>query len=208
MFRAVLCLALVCACAPAFAQPREPLPPLALDARGAFVLLPRDPVTAQTLGVTAADLATHSLGMVFGVHAYPWRGASVAFGVGAELFLARGKKQNFDEEDVPEGPEVRRQIQSFSGQISLNFGHREGWSYLTAGIGPLAFDTYLTGTLPDGPRVMTQNYGFGARWFTKPHVAFTVDMRFYLVGPSNPTDIVGGRERHSVTVMSAGISVK
>lgn len=208
MRRAVLCLIVLCAAAPAFAQARDSLPVFAVDARGAFVLLKQDPVTASTLGITVGDLATRGLGIVAGAHVYPLRGQKMALGIGGELFLARGVKQNLDAEDLPLGPEVRRQVQSISAQISLNFGHRRGWSYLTVGMGPLSFDTYLAGTLPDGARTMTQNFGFGARWFTRPHVAFTVDMRFYLTQPANPTDVVGGRERHALTVMSAGISLK
>jgi len=208
MRRVVLTVIFLCAAAPAFAQPRERLPPIALDLRGAFVQLKQDGVTVDSLGIALEDLPTRGFGLVAGIHAYPLRGKNVAFGLGGELFLARGAKQNLGEDDLPIGPEVRRQVQSVSGQLSLNFGHREGWSYLTAGIGPLSFDTYLAGTLPDGPRIMTQNFGFGARWFTRPHLAFTVDLRFYLTQPAEPTRIVGGRERRALTVMSAGISIK
>jgi hypothetical protein len=208
MRRLVLCLAALFAAAPAFAQPRDPLPTAVLDLRGAFVRMKADPVTAQTLGIDAQDLATHAFGLVSGVHVYPLRGRNMALGVGAELFLTRAKKHRLDDDKVPIGPEVRRQVQSLSGQISLNFGHRQGWSYLTAGIGPLSFDTYRAGTLPDGLRTMTQNFGFGARWFTTRHVAFMLDLRFYLTQPADATLVVGGRERQTLTVMSAGISLK
>ncbi len=201
-------LLLLAMAAPAHAQQTEPLPPFVIDARGAFLLLKQDPVTATTLDVSVDDLATHGFGFVVGVQTYPLRGRRIALGLGGELALGRGTRHNFDDDGSELGPEVRRQLQSVSLQVSLNFGHRQGWSYLTGGIGPLAFDTYLGGTLPDRPRQLSQNYGFGARWFNTPHLAFTLDMRLYLTQPSEPTTIVGGRERRSVTVLSAGISLK
>ena len=201
-------LLLLAIAAPARAQQSEPLPPFVIDARGAYSLLKRDPVTAETLGVEIENLATHAFGVAFGIETYPLRRRAFAFGLGSELALARGTKQNLDKLGNALGPDVRRQFQSLSVQLSLNFGHRDGWSYLTAGIGPVSFDSYLRGTLPDGPRQLTQNFGFGARWFNTAHLAFTVDLRFYLVQPSDPTRLVGGRERRSVTFLSAGVSIK
>ena len=205
VFATLLLLAIA---APARAQQSDRLPPFVIDARGAYTLLKTDPVTAETLGVETTNLASHALGVVFGIQTYPLRKRAFALGLGGELALARGTKQNLDELGNVLGPEVRRQFQSASFQISLNFGHQQGWSYLTAGAGPVVFDSYLAGTLPDGPRQLTQNFGFGARWFTTRHLAFTVDMRFYLVQPSDGTDIVGGRERQSVAFLSAGVSLK
>jgi hypothetical protein len=206
----VVALLLLLSATPALAQvqPSEPLPLFVIDARGAFALLKRDPVTATTLDISVEGLPTQGLGIAGGAHLYPLRRGGFAFGIGGELLLARAGKQEFDEEDEPLGPEVRRQLQSLSAQLSFNFGHRLGWSYLTAGIGPASFDTYVADTLPDGTKQMTQNFGFGARWFSTPHLAFTVDIRFYLTQPAVPTDVVGGRERKTLTVFSAGVSIK
>ena len=119
-------------------------------------------------------------------------------------------KHRFDpaDETVELGPEVRRRIRSVSAQLSLNSGHRYGWSYLTAGIGPLRFDTHLQSNDPDGVSGLTPNFGFGARWFTREHVAFNMDVRFYQTRPAEATVFVGARERSTVTVISAGISLK
>src|SRR3989304_4671821 len=104
MRRAILCLIVLGAAAPAFAQARDPLPVFALDARGAFVLLKQDSVTASTVGITVGDLATRGLGLVAGAHVYPLRGQKMALGIGGELFFARGAKQRLDAEDLPLGP--------------------------------------------------------------------------------------------------------
>lgn len=210
MRRLFLTLWVLATAAPAFAQQPERIPALVIDARGAFAFLGADVVTAENLPNTTNDLAGHGFGLGGGVHVYPIRGGNWALGLGGEIMLAGATKQNFDPIDpkIAIGPEVHRQFRSFSGQISLNFGHRNGWSYLTAGMGPLQFDTHLPPSVPDGLKQMTQNFGGGARWFTTPHVAFTVDMRFYMTQPANPTLIVAGRERTKVTIISAGISLR
>jgi hypothetical protein len=210
MRRLLATLVLLSTAVPALAQQPERLPPFVFDARGVFAFLGTDPVTSTSLNVTVDDLAGHGLGLNGGVHVYPLRRPNWALGLGGEVLLAGATKQRFDPIDptVELGPEVHRQIRSLSGQLSFNFGHRHGWSYLTAGIGPLRFDTHLPPSVPDGLKPMTQNFGFGARWFSTPHVALNVDMRFYLTQPANATLLVGGRERATVTVISAGISLK
>jgi len=209
MRRLILALIVLGAAAPAFAQQKEPIPIFVFDARGAFALLKTDPVTAETLGVTTEDLAGHGFGVVGGLHFYPLRRGGFALGIGAELFLSRAHRQNFDVDGTtPLGPEVRRQLHSLSGQLSFNFGHRQGWSYISAGMGPTGFDPYLADTLPDGLQPATINFGVGARWFNNEHVAFCLDLRFYQTEPAVPTLVVGGRERQSVVVFSAGISLK
>ena len=78
--------------------------------------------------------------------------------------------------------ERRPQLTSFSPQISFNFGTGNGWSYITGGIGPSTWSLVPDGSTPlaiDDTRLQTVNYGGGARWFAKRHVAFTVDLRFY-----------------------------
>ena len=209
----VVSLIVLSAAAQAFAQQPAPpkperMPLLVFDARGAFPLLKADTKTAETLQVTIADLPSHALGLVAGVNLYPLRRATFAFGVGGELLLADASEQNFDVDGTPLGPEVHTQLHSFSGQFSFNFGHRQGWSYITAGIGPLAFDTYLAETVPDRPRKLTVNAGFGARWFNTEHVAFSLDLRLYLAPPILQTGLVGGRDRQTLMVLSGGISLK
>jgi hypothetical protein len=209
MRRLVFAWIFVLGAAPAFAQQKEPIPIFVFDARGAFLLLKEDAVTAETLGVTIDDLPTHALGIVGGLQFYPLRRSGFALGVGAELLLSRAHNQNFDVDGItPLGPEVRRQFHSLSGQMSFNFGHRQGWSYITVGIGPTGFDTYIADTLPDGLQPATPNFGFGARWFNNEHVAFNIDLRFYQTVPADATLVVGGRERQSVVVFSAGVSLK
>lgn len=205
-----VCLSLLAA-APARAQqpPKaDRIPVFVFDARGAYGMLKESESTAKTFGAAPEALPRRGIGLVGGLHLYPLRRGQFAFGVGGELLLIRAQRQEKDAQGMPVGIAIRRRFESLSGQISLNFGHRNGWSYLSAGMGPLNFDTYLDGDVPDGLRTPTLNYGAGARWFNSDHAAFSVDMRFYATSPANPTLIVGERERQTILVLSAGIAIK
>jgi len=190
------------------AQPPDTIPIFVFDARGAYGQLKQSESTAASFGADPTALPSRGMGLVGGLHVYPLRHNHFAFGIGGELLLMRASRQENDAKGMPVGKAIRRRLESLSGQISFNFGHRNGWSYLSGGIGPLNFDTYFDGDIPDGLRRPTLNYGAGARWFNSEHLAFSVDMRFYATSPANPTLIVGERERQTVLLLSAGIAIK
>lgn len=191
------------------------IPIAAVDARGTFAQLGQDAITAAGLftglSLTAADLPSKGFGLAGGAHVYPLRGRAWAFGVGAEAMFARTSFKPVDPATKqPTGDVFRRRLQGVSAQLSMNFGHKAGWSYITAGYGPMSFESYLenAASAPDGASEKTLNYGGGARWFNTDHLAFTVDMRFYATNPSNATLHTAARQRHTVLVMSAGLSIK
>jgi hypothetical protein len=205
----LLALLLLALSSPARAQqPAETLPVFVFDARGAFARLGKSETTAGSFAVAADQLASRSIGLAGGLHVYPIRTHGFAIGIGGELFWTGAVSQPADANGAPIGTPIRRRLQSLSGQLSFNFGRREGWSYLSGGLGPVSFDTYADGKTPDGERPVTLNYGAGARWFNLDHLAFSVDLRFYATKPANPTLIVGERKRQTVMVVSAGISIK
>jgi hypothetical protein len=196
--------------APLAAHPKKDLrlPIAVIDARGVFARLGQDPTTATGLSTTALDLPASGLGIAGGAHVYLWRGQSMAFGVGGEGMLAHAKHDLLDSTGKATGTTIDRRIRSASVNLSLNFGHRDGWSYLTVGIGPTSFESYLAGTVPDGLRESSLNYGGGARWFNWKHLAFTADMRFYQTKPALPTPNTAARVRHNVVVFSGGVAIK
>ena len=68
------------------------------------------------------------------------------------------------------------------------------------------------GFAADSEPLKTINYGGGARWFAKPHLAFSLDVRFYAINPGTPY-IVGpdgpvGSPRTTLLIIGAGISLK
>lgn len=206
----VLLSLLTCA-PPALGQEREPLPIVAGDLRLFYSGLGQDPATAGDLGVPADQLPVRGLGGVAGVHVYPLRGRSIALGVGGEWMIARGRSQQKDATTgEPVGLAIEQRLRSLSPQVSINFGHREGWSYLSAGMGPLSFATFQGETAPieSPPSKSTINMGGGARWFATAHLAFAFDVRFYL---TRPEEIVGpypGRQRTRLMILSAGVAFK
>ena len=199
---------------PALAQVERPIPPAVFDARLVFAGLGEDEITATALGITAEELPGRGLGLAAGLHFYPIRRQGFAFGIGGELIRVRGSKvESLDEDEEPPAtplpPEIRRRLDGLSGQISINFGHRDGWSYLTAGMGPLVFQTYSGEIAPeDPPRKSTINMGGGARWFLNRHVALNLDARFYLTRPDEPSGATPPRERRRLMFLSVGFSVK
>jgi hypothetical protein len=206
----VLTLLLVTMGVPALAQTRERLPIFVADARGFYTGLGRDPVTAGDLLVAPDEMPNRGFGGVTGVHLYPFRGRSVALGFGGEMIFARGKAVTESAADDFPSTIVNQRLFGLSGQFSLNFGYRNGWSYITGGMGPMSFGTYLTDTPPleSAPKDMTLNYGGGARWFAWRHIAFAVDVRFYQTRPEDRTVFYPGRARSSLRIMSAGISIR
>lgn len=195
--------------APAVAAPRViPLPWLVVDIRGGLASLGEDATTAASLGVAAADLAGRARTAVVGAHVYPVRRGKLKLGLGAEMLLGTRSFQRVDTAGTAVGLPIRRRFEAASGQLSLNFGRGRGWSYITVGAGPARFESYLGDAKPTRAGTTTLNYGGGARWFTRNHLAFTLDLRFYLTRPATATFDAPARERQRVTLISAGISLK
>lgn len=191
---------------------REPIGRFVLDARGAMPRFTQDPVVAEAAGVTPPNLPTRGLGIVAGAHLYPLRLGVVTLGVGGELLASRGSRTLApDTEDGPEGPTVRTRFSAISPQVSFNFGHRNGWSYISGGMGWSSFTAEREdAAVPDGdgPRRKTINYGGGARWFAKARVAVSLDLRFYAVSPQTATAARPAMPRMTLMVFSAGVSLR
>ena len=105
---------------------------------------------------------------------FTWK--AVTFWIGGQLTLAQAHSsaQTVDSQAVARA--VTERLTSVTPQISFNFGTGDGWSYISGGIGPTIWSVVPEGRAalpPDEERLQTINYGGGARWFVKPHLAFT-----------------------------------
>jgi len=182
------------------------LPLATADARVFLLGLGQDPVTADGLGVPASALPRRGPGIVGGVHVYPLRLDGFALGVGGELLVARGIATF--EEATGSATRIEQRLQSLAVLASANFGDYDGWSYLSAGMGPLRFESFTGDAAPAEParRRATINLGGGARWFTTAHLAVGFDVRFYITRSEAATAVQPGRQRDRLLVLSAGLS--
>ena len=199
---------------PAAAQQKEPLPKFAADIRGMFARHKVEPDIAKGLGVENANLPVRSFGLVGGAHVYPLRGRKVTLGLGGNIVLARGNRtlDLLGEDGVTKtkSPTVTRHFTAFSPEISLNFGHRNGWSYISGGMFGRAklYADLLDSPATDAPTRKALNYGGGARWFTTDHLALSVDFRWYSVVEQTQTTSVVFQPATTLLVLSAGIAIK
>ena len=189
---------------------REPIAAFVADARIGWPSLKESAEVAKSLGVAADDLPDRGLGFILGAQVYVARSRAVKVGIGGEMLWTRASHT------VPpvteggrEGPRLQNRWSHLSPQASLNFGSKDGWSYLTGGIGW----SKLTMERQDKPqesgsRVRTLNYGGGARWFIKKHLAFNMDLRFYSIGAQEGSIVRVATPAMRLLVLSGGISLR
>jgi hypothetical protein len=135
---------------------------------------------------------SRGFGIDAGGHVYLMSLGPARLGLGAGVLRARGTADSV--------PKVTTRVTAVAPQISANFGSAQGWSYLSAGYGWARVDSSATpGTTRHGDVASSANVGFGARWFTSRHVAFSFDLRFHMASTSPKT---------TLTVGSVGMSLK
>jgi len=200
------------------AQPREPIARLVIDVRAASAGLPA--VEGWTPTVPAdAQVPARGLGLDVGAHVYPLRVRSFALGIGATFLAARGKASPPLEEPAsltPPLPEVTTKLSSVAPQVSLNFGHSLGWSYLSVGLGRTRVESEAFSqrgnlvllTTRDSDWTKTLNYGGGARWFIKSHLGVGFDIRWHKLSVVASTATHPGAPRASLLTAGVGIVLK
>jgi hypothetical protein len=115
-------------------------------------------------------------------------------------------------------PEVQTRFTIVAPQLSFNFGTSDGWSYISAGIGQakarVTTSAFVTGSgdtavTTDAAALSTSlravNFGGGARWFTRRHLAISFDVRFHFVSDSGGETPI---PRTTLAVVTAGMSLR
>ena len=190
-------------------DPPPRIPWFVLDVRGSIPRFPSAAPLAESRGMTTAELPHAGLGLQAGLHLYPLRWRAITFGIGGEVTGNRARSQVAATSAGLRSAEEK--FLSAAPQLSFNFGNGNGWSYLSGGIGLSQWSLIPAAQEPfpsDTERLKTINYGGGARWFAKPHLAFTFDVRFYAINPGPPYLGHPGSPRTTLMIIGAGVSLK
>ena len=212
------CLSVVLAsfARPASAQdPPPPIPWVVIDVHGSVPRFPSDDaLLAASRHMHLVELPGAGLGAQVGLHLYPLHTRIVTVGLGGELAIGRARQTSLPGATLPDGVtpirNAEERITSLSPQVSLNFGNGSGWSYLSAGLGTTTWSLAPEGLIdypPNGDKLKTLNFGGGGRWFIRPHLAFSFDVRFYAINPGF-ADLYPATPRTTLLIIGAGISLK
>jgi hypothetical protein len=195
------------------AQAQDPPPrigPFVVDVHASIPSFPSDSQElADSRSVNLGSLPGRGWGAQLGAHYYFLRWKALTVGVGGEFMVARATSTPA-EGSTGLVPMVERVVTA-SPQLSFNFGTGHGWSYLSGGIGRSVWALHETGLEPSAADVEplgTVNYGGGARWFIKNHLAFSLDARFYQIQPGTPIPPQPGSPQQHLFIISAGVSLK
>lgn len=182
----------------------------AVDLRGVVARYGPTDEQAAAIGYLDTDLPSRGWGVDAGAHVYPFRWWKITFGIGANVVASAAHHASVDGKGKPTGREADTRFRALASQVSLNFGSRNGWSYLSGGYGVSGFgisNRYYAAPDPL-PSRRTVNFGAGARWTVRGRVALSMDLRFYrMAPPANPTGLPTDAQTTRM-VFGTGLSFK
>jgi hypothetical protein len=193
----------------AAAQTTAPPGPWVLDARGVTTPVPTDAGFYPPLATSSVP--SRGFGIDVGAHVYFLSLGLARIGVGAGYVSVRSTAiapvSPIDDEESVAGPGQRLTLtmRMIAPQVSANFGSRDGWSYLSAGIGTASITTEAADVMPgrqESGRLRSVNFGGGARWFIKPRLAIGFDLRAHRIAAGSVSP------KTSVFAVSAGLSFR
>ena len=214
-------LLMLLAAVPASAQDEERLPWFAIDLHAASVGLPTAEGWIPVPVIGDTPLPGRALGLTGGASVYPVRLGIITFGFGASFSAGKGKGEALT---ITTGsgssavtmvtPVFRTQVLNVIPHVSINFGRKFGWSYLSAGLGSTRVSASADAS-PTTPAValpeawnQALNFGGGARWFMKEHLGAGFDVRFVKLGSRGASGDIPAARRTQMITFSAGISIQ
>jgi len=202
---------MICAARAHAQEPPPPIPRFVIDLHATVPLFPNDvQQLADSRNLQLPELPGRGIGGQVGVHLYLLRWRALTIGIGGEAIAARATSTP-SADSSSSLVAVEERLVSASPQLSFNFGTGHGWSYLSGGAGRSVWSLHETGLIAgsaDVEPLQTLNYGGGARWFIKNHLAFSLDVRIYQVQPGTPVMPLPGSPRTQLLIVGAGISLK
>jgi len=214
--------ALVATAGTSLAQPKEPIGRFVADFRATSTGLPTAEGWTPVVPL-GTEVPSRSLGFEAGAHVHIARFGPGALGVGATWMRARGTTTPPEPPPVTGGtppppntiPDVATTVTALTPQLSLNFGHSLGWSYISGGIGRAQVESSAVlagGSTTFTPResgwVQTINFGGGARWFINDRVGVGFDLRWHKLAALDAGPAASGAPRTTLFVAGAGLVVK
>ena len=140
---------------PAHAQPpEEPIGGYVFDLRGTMIPFERNLPLAEARGLPVLDTPGRGFGYDVGGHVYVFRLLGITFGLGGSYHASSADQRPGELSVDPDGPTLRKRFSALSSQLSFNFGHRDGWSYLSGGSGRRACRCFrsTSKSRPNAPR--------------------------------------------------------
>jgi hypothetical protein len=186
----------------------RPIPRFVVDVHGTIATFPSTTNLASSRGLNQLELPGRGLGVDVAAHVYPFKYRAVTFGVGGRVTTSHAHRTQTPASGLRP---VAERFTYLAPQLSFNFGTGAGWSYISGGIAGSTWSVVPDGSIaqpPDQERLRTIDYGGGARWFAKPRLAFSFDVRFYAINPSSPTSELPSGPRTTLLVIGAGVSIK
>jgi len=200
----------LCASAARAQEPPPPIGPFVVDLHATVPQFPSEnQLLADSRSMLLAELPGNGLGIQMAAHVYFLHWRAVTIGAGGEFATGRARQTPLEGQTTVRAAEET--LTSIAPQLSFNFGTGSGWSYLSGGIAKSRWQIVPEGAdlLPgDLAWVKTINYGGGARWFAKPHLAFSFDVRFYAINPGPVNGDLPQTPRTTLMVIGAGVSLK
>jgi hypothetical protein len=195
-------------------EPPPPIPRFVVDVHANVPLFPSDSqqlIDSRNPSWTLASLPGRGWGGQMGLHLYLLKWRALTVGIGGEVMVARATSPAPTDEN-PSAIALEERIVSAAPQLSFNFGTGHGWSYLSGGVGRSVWSLHEPGQLAsdsDVEPLPTINYGGGARWFIKNHLAFSLDVRLYEIQPGTPVPpLIAASPRTRMFIIGAGVSLK
>ena len=195
------------------------IPLFVVDAHAATVGLPQAEGWVPALPAKTI-LPGRNFGVAGGASVYPLRFSQIAFGAGVGIISGRGTGETI----VLSGTgstatsTVTRVVHSgmisLAPEVSINFGKKLGWSYLSTGYGRSKVTSSADATKTAAQIIVPEawnvalNFGGGARWFMKPHLGAGFDVRWVKLMNRGQTDILPSAKRTQVWNISVGISIQ
>jgi hypothetical protein len=181
-----------------------------VDVRGIIPLFGSSASLAASRNLSAAELPGAGFGGSFGGHVYLPKFGPITVGAGVEATVGRSHSGANGDVDPPLRA-VSETFKSVVPQLSLNFRGANGWSYLSVGFGRARWSVVADGAEPapaDSESLKVIDYGGGARWFIRKHLAFNLDVRWHEIKEGAPQGDLPPSPHTVILAIGAGVSLR